>query len=200
MLRIADGVHRALVESGLRRKELERKRKNLEDARKLIRSILAESEKTHNQLDWVNALGMMAWSISLVCDVLIDSVARGPEGKGPQMALIRQVYDQGTKNKFEGNRFEDEAKKIEQARDLLKKRLPPGSRFLADVLANLARNTTGMIGYALDASDTTGTTRRAVEQGRRDLRRLNEAIERIDRQLEALRSEPSGPAGGLRLH
>ena len=183
MLRISSSIAAVEKRTGFDRKRLENDRIRLTELRDFNKQLKREIESDDGKSGIYFVAGMVAYAVGIMTDAIMDCVSGVPDG-GLEGEVIDRVYQVGTRRKFEGNKHGSEIKNIGIAQDALEVVLPPGTKFLARVFANLAKNTVGMIGYAEDSAETKQMLRQSLQQMRDNLDRLERQIERIDHELK----------------
>jgi len=179
MMRIQQSVIEAANRSGLQQTAMAQRRAQLIELRRFNQEMLAEIRRTEDSLSFVETAGLIAIAVSMNCDVIIDAAG----GETPGTKVVQRLYGRVTKDKFDGSKYRETIKHIGDVQDVLRKALPKGTGFLADVFGNLAKNTVLMIGFAEDSKSTKETVRQSLMSATRTLKQLDEKIGEIDKLL-----------------
>jgi hypothetical protein len=181
---LTPSVYGPAVRCGLRDKSLREKQVNLQDGLKFLQEMERELSNKTVWLDAMTAAGIVAWTAVIVTDIIRNTVKVAPKG-GQKiiMDLLDKAHKQAGKHKFDGARYAEEIKRIQQAKDALKQVLPPGAKDLADLFADMAADSLGMAGFTEDATDVKKTHEQSIRTARANVRRMAATLRKIEARI-----------------
>jgi hypothetical protein len=195
----AESLTRSMKNTQVQCKLLDQKRLDLLDAIDFIQSLNKEIEADGKRSNVAGNALVITIAVSMVTDIVWDSISGTAEKLGPGqkvgVGLLQKLYDKARGSKWEGSRHKAEIEKIDKAKNLIKMRLPQDMKFLADVFGNMAANTIGMMGAMTDKEELREMHAKGGSQGKKNLKRLAETLQKINDQLANCEPEPIVPRG-----
>lgn len=193
---LTPSVNGPAVRCGLHDKTLREKQLQIQDALKFSQEMERELSNKTVWLDATTAAGVVAWSAVIVTDIIRNTVKVAPKGgQKILMDLLDRAHKSAGKRKFDGARYAQEIKHIEEAKKALRDALPPGAKDLADLFGDMATDSLGLAGFMEDATDTRKSHDQSLRTARASVARMTAALRKIEARIADDARTDDGGAG-----
>lgn len=187
-------VHAAAVRSGVHDKSLHSKRAVIQDAVRFGEEVQREIESNRETLGLVELAGVVSWTTLIVTDIIEDTVTVVPKGQAKLVMDLLKKAKGKLPDRFEGNRYRDQIKRVDQVAKGLKAVSPKPLQSVVDVFANLVKNNYGLVDFVQSSGELKAANAQQKKTMEASLRQMISKLREIDRRIadDALSDDGQG--------